>query len=395
MSDSNPSSFALRVEQSTTRFRAHFGDSPVYLAAAPGRVNLIGEHTDYNDGLVFPLAIERYTLTAARLNGERIIRLASTLSDVDAEIDLDSSIEPGEPAWANYVKGVVAGFRERGIELPGFDCLVTSCVPLGGGLSSSAALEVSVATLLESISGQRIDPEAKALLCQAAEHRFAGVPCGIMDQFISVFGEADHLMLLDCRTRERTMVPFSDPDVTLLIINTNVKHDLADGAYAERRSQCETAAKVIGVPALRDANLHALENVQASMDEVVFRRARHVISENARTLEAAEAIKHSDWPRLGELMYASHASLRNDYEVSCDELDLLVELSREREGVFGCRMTGGGFGGCVVSLVRRSQAEAIAGELSAAYRERTGIDPTWFISRPARGARILELSSKQ
>ena len=266
-------------------------------------------------------------------------------------------------------------------------------MPLGGGLSSSAALEVATATLLEAITGKRLDPVEKALLCQKAEHEFAGMPCGIMDQFISVMGRKNHLLLLDCRSRQTELVPLDDPSVAVLIVNTNVKHNLTGSEYPTRRKQCETAAKILGVPSLRDATADALEDAKTRMDEVVYRRARHVIGEIERTVHAAEGIRASNWPTVGQLMYASHYSLRDDYEVSCTELDAVVEIAEAigiKGGVYGCRMTGGGFGGCTVALVKADTVEAISKKVAADYKTRTAIEATIFSSRPAAGATVIK-----
>jgi len=247
--------------------------------------------------------------------------------------------------------------------------------------------------LLEALTGQKLDPIEKALLCQKAEHAFAGVPCGIMDQFTSVLAQQDHALLLDCRSREATPVRMTDSAITVLIINSNVRHKLVDGVYASRRKQCEDAARVLKVGALRDATLPELEAARAALDPVVFRRARHVITENERTLQAARFIQAGDWPKVGELMYASHASLRDDYKVSCLELDTIVECAQslgEPEGVIGCRMTGAGFGGCAVSLVRTSAVQTIGRKIQESYEHKTGTMPTIFSSRPGGGARIVK-----
>lgn len=382
-------SLAARAAQS---FAASFGRAPRWLVAAPGRVNLIGEHTDYNDGFVLPMAIERATVIAAAPSEQRRITLRSATTQGEAVIDLINPIERGEPAWSNYVRGVLAGFQRLGATLDGFDALIDSDVPLGGGLSSSAALEVATATLLEAMTGRLLDPVEKALLCQRAEHEFAGVPCGIMDQFISVMAKEGHLLLLDCRSRTTELVPMRDPSVAVLIINTNVHHELANGEYAQRRAQCEAAAKVLHVPSLRDATLEGLQSARAQLEPVVARRGRHVITEIERTRQAASAIRAGDWRAAGQLMYASHASLRDDFEVSCAELDLVVELAQsigESGGVIGCRMTGGGFGGCAVSLVRTAAVPQITKQIAAGYREKTGLEPAIFSSRPAGGARVL------
>jgi galactokinase len=378
------------------QFKTTFGREARWLAAAPGRVNVIGEHTDYNDGFVLPMAIDRYTVIAAAptTDGSKQINLRSTASQPPATIDLSKALAPApKGTWFNYPLGVIAGFVARGLNTGGFDALIHSTIPLGGGLSSSAALEVSTATLLESITGKKLDPVEKALLCQKAEHEYAGMPCGIMDQFISVMGRKDHLLLLDCRSRETQLVPMADPAVELLITNTNVKHELTGGEYAKRRAQCEEAARILGVPSLRNADGDQLERNRAKMDPIVFRRAKHVVGEIERTVHAAEGIKASNWPTVGQLMYASHYSLKDEYEVSCAELDAVVQIAQEigpGGGVHGCRMTGGGFGGCTVALVQSDQVKTISDRMAVEYEKRTKIAPTLFVSRPAAGATVLK-----
>lgn len=379
--------------RSAELFARCFGRRPRWQVAAPGRVNLIGEHTDYNDGFVLPMAIERYTVISADRDAGREIALYSTATGDTARFSARPPVARGEPAWANYVRGVVAAFQQRGQRVGGFHALIDSSLPYGGGLASSAALEVATATLLEAISRRPLAPLDKALLCQRAEHVFAGVPCGIMDQFTSILAQENHALLLDCRARTSIPVPMTDPKVTVLIINTNVRHKLADGEYARRRAQCEAAARTLEVPALRDATILQLRNAQSRLDPVVLRRARHVVTENDRVLAAAAALQAADWLAVGQLMYASHASLRDDYEVSCPELDTVVELARvlgQAEGVFGCRMTGAGFGGCAVSLIRTEAALPITRKLGEAYEKKTGSQATIFSSRPAAGARILK-----
>ena len=383
------------MDRTSELFRRCFGHEPRWIVAAPGRVNLIGEHTDYNDGFVLPMAIERYIVIAGDTNTKREVTLHSVTPGETATFSVRPKVEPGAPSWSNYVRGVIAGFQKPGKKLSAFDAVIESNLPYGGGLASSAALEVATATLLELMTGQTLDPIEKAVLCQQAEHDFAGVPCGIMDQFTSILGRENHALLLDCRSRTTTPVAMTNPDVTVLIINTNIRHKLAEGEYAKRRAQCETAARVLKVAALRDATLEALDAARKQLEPVVFRRARHVISENERTLRAARAIQASDWTRVGQLMSASHASLRDDYEVSCPELDLVVEVAQqigEAGGVIGCRMTGGGFGGCVVSLVKTEAVQRITRNLDVAYEKKTGRQASIFSSRPAAGARILKSS---
>ncbi len=375
-------------------FQKVYGRPPAWIAAAPGRVNVIGEHTDYNEGFVFPMAIERYTLMAAAPATGTQVRIRDVQGTHTATIDLSQPLKPApKGSWHNYPMGVLAGFQALGLSLPGFDAMLHSTVPIGGGLSSSAALEVATATLLELITGRKLDPVEKALLCQKAEHDYAGMPCGIMDQFISVMGRKDHILLLDCRSRETQLVPMSDSSVALLVTNTNVKHELTGGEYAQRRAQCEEAARILGIPSLRHATAETVNGAKPKMSDVVYRRARHIVSEIERTVHAAEGVRASNWPTVGQLMYASHASLKDDYEVSCPELDAVVDIALNiglKGGVYGCRMTGGGFGGCTVALVDSSRVQAISEQIAAAYEKKTGIKPTLFESRPAAGASVIK-----
>ncbi len=384
----------LLVAKTSRGFEARFGAPPRWIVAAPGRVNLIGEHIDYSDGFVLPMALDRYTVIAAGSAAGEHATFASDLADDEVAISLAAPKKHSTRGhWSNYVAGVIAGCLARGMRPGGFRAVIGSDVPLGGGLSSSAALEVATATLMESMSGVTLDPVAKALLCQKAEHEFAGVPCGIMDQFASTLCQADHLMLLDCRSRQVELIPFTDPKLTVLIINSNVKHELSGGEYAQRRGQCEAAAQRLGVSSLRDATLDQLEADRGKLAPVEYQRARHAISEIARTMNAAEALKAGDWPAVGKHMAASHASLRDDYEVSCRELDLLVELANgigRAGGVYGSRMTGGGFGGCTVSLVETARVDEIGKNIAAAYERETGIEPSVLTSRPSRGAHVVK-----
>jgi galactokinase len=381
-------------EHIAIEFQKCYGHSPRWIVAAPGRVNVIGEHTDYNDGFVLPMAIERYAIMAAdAATAPGKVSVYDTQFKEHATIDISVPVTKGQPKWSNYIRGVLAGFQNRGQKIPALDVAFMSTVPLGGGLSSSAALEVCTATLIEAATGREIDPIEKALLAQKAEHEFAGVPCGIMDQFVSVLGRKDHLLLLDCRTHKTELVPMNDPSVALLIVNTNAKHEHSNGEYARRRAECEQAAKILGVASLRDATFDQLERAKGRMSEVVYRRTRHVIGEIERTVHAAEGIRASNWLSVGNLMYASHASLRDDYEVSCKELDVVVEIAGNigyKGGVYGCRMTGGGFAGCAVALVRTESVEAISQKVAADYKMKTGIEATIFVSRPAAGATVIK-----
>jgi galactokinase len=379
-------------------FQACYARSPRWLASAPGRVNLIGEFTDFNDGFVLPMALSRRTSIVAAPNHSDHIVVRSDAAG--ATVTLTIGLQPAATAgaasasWTNYPKGVLAGYLAAGLHPSGFDALITSEVPMGAGLSSSAALAVSFATLLEAACGAQLDLLAKALLCQRAEQTYAGVPCGIMDPYVATAARAGHVLLLDCRSLESTWLPFADPDVSVLVINTGVRHELAASQYSLRRRECVAAAAALGVTMLREASMETLAERAADMDPLSFRRARHVISENARTLWAAECVRQRDWGQLGGLMDESHESLRTDFAVSCLELDAVVDIAHaigRHGGVFGCRMTGGGFGGCAVALVERGRQEAVAQQLGRAYRARTGIETTPFVSQPGRGARLDEV----
>ena len=382
------------ISKATARsFQKSFKATPRWIAAAPGRVNLIGEHTDYNDGFVFPMALERYTVIAAAPNGANKITLTSGTAKGAATIDLSQPVKRGEPSWANYVKGVIVGFQRLGCKVPGFNAHIESTVPVGGGVSSSAALEVATATLLEAITGKKLTQVQKGLLAQKAEHEFALMPCGIMDQFISVMGKADHVLLLDCQSRKTKLVPMKSKSVAILVINTNVKHELTGSEYPDRRRQCEEAAKLLGVKSLRAVTLADVNASPAALTNLTFRRARHVVTEIKRTTQAAKAFANGDWETAGELMYASHGSLRGDYEVSCPELDTVVAIAHDiglKGGIYGCRMTGGGFGGCCVALVQASKVKVIAAKIAKTYKTKTKITPTLFLSRPGQGATLLK-----
>ncbi len=373
---------------------------PMWLVAAPGRVNLIGEHTDYNGGFVLPMAIDRHTVIAAATDSSSPrarLKLQSAMTNSPVEIPLDEPQRRGEPSWSNYVRGVVAGVERRGGRVPSLCALIASDVPLGAGLSSSAALEVAMATLLEAVTGMHLDPIDKARLCQTAEHEFAGVPCGLMDQLVCVLGEDRGPLLIDCRAEVARTVPLADPTVSILIANTNVRHSLGDGAYARRRAECESAARQLGVASLRDATVEAVDGARGALGPVLHKRARHVVTENARTLEAARRFEAGAVRDAGSLFYDSHRSLRDDFEVSCAELDVLVDVARELgegAGVYGARMTGGGFGGCTVTLVKTEQVEAVTRELRRQYELRCGRALDAFVSRPVRGARELDAKER-
>jgi galactokinase len=358
-----------------------------FTITAPGRVNLIGEHTDYNDGFVLPIAIERGVRIDVVPRSDRIVVLRTSLAQDTVQIDLREPLSPGRRDWARYPAGVIAGYLDLGFDVPGFAAEISTDLPVGGGLSSSAALEVATATAIEALCGRALPPHEKALLCQRAEHLFAGVPCGIMDQFAVTCGRRDHGMLLDCRSREIRHVPCGD--VAVLVADSGVKHALADGEYAKRRAECQAAARALGIASLRDVDPDHWPDQAPALPDVLRRRAAHVISENIRVhcfLAAAEA---GHWDTAGRIMGESHESLRRDYEVSCPELDLLVAAAAGVPGIFGCRMTGGGFGGCVVAIADPTRAGVALQQLLDRYSGASGIQATGFITRAAAGPQRL------
>lgn len=378
------------------KFEALYAGAADGVVRAPGRVNLIGEHTDYNGGFVLPIAIERQTVALYARRDVRQVRFASAQADARAAVDLDRPIAPGEPAWANYCRGVAAGLVARGVELVGCDILLDSNIPLGGGLSSSASLEVATATALLAAAGRpdAVPPRELAQLCQAAEHEFAGAPCGIMDQSVVIMGQSGQAMLLDCRSGRIRHIPFDDAGVVLLVADTQVHHDIADGGYAARRDQCYAAAETLGVKMLRDADeamvLRAGDEGRLVGKELM--RARHVVGEIARSLAAVEVLKAGDYHRFGELMYGSHASCRDDYEISCDELNAVVDAAAGCAGVYGARMTGGGFGGCAIILAEAGQAQQAAQAVQDSFAGRFDRRCPVFATRAADGASMLTLT---
>ncbi len=391
-----PPAEALAVEAGRA-FAARFGRPAQWLVVAPGRVNLIGEHTDYNDGFVLPMAIERcVAMAAAPVDAmEPRMRVYSAAVGASVDIAFDSAEKDARGAWSNYVRGVVAGFRARAQVIPSMDVLVASDLTLGGGLSSSAALEVATATLLEAATGGELTAVEKVKLCQRAEHEYAGVPCGLMDQLASVHGDRRGPLLIDCRSGATRTVPMG-PEVAVVICNTGVRHALGDGEYARRRAECERAARALGVASLRDATIDMVGARGNGLDPDARRRARHVVTENARTLAAASALERGDFAAVGHLFGESHRSLRDDFEVSCEELDILVDEARDLGhdwGVYGARMTGGGFGGCTVTLVRSERVPGVLDELKRRYARKTGRVPEIFVTRPATGARRVDIDA--
>lgn len=382
----------ISTETITPYFEEYFGHKPTVVAASPGRVNLIGEHTDYNNGFVLPMALNNINVVAVAPSPTGKHRWIGSLGDTMVEIDPAEVTAPGDPFWSNYVRGVICMMERRGIHVPAVDMLIDSNVPRGGGLSSSAAFEVSACTALAALCGADISPTERALIGQATEHEFVNVPCGIMDQFISANGKEDHALMLDCKDLSYKLIPMTDPSVSVLVIDSAVKHSLADGGYAARRKNCEEACAILGIPSLREATLDMLEEKRETLGDLCYRRARHVVGENLRVETFADAVRRGDWDAAGVAMRGSHASLKNDFEVSCAEVDTLVGLADtipSAASVYGARMTGGGFGGCIVALVKSEDVEKVAQEMIEGYRNALGIETTYLITRPGEGTRVL------
>ena len=359
---------------------------------APGRVNLIGEHTDYNDGFVMPMAIEKEITMLAQLRPDRKVKFYSLDYDQIVEYDLDSLEYDEENIWANYIMGVIDEIQKTGEKLQGFNLMFTGNVPQGSGLSSSAALEVVTALAVTDLHKIKIDGVEMALLAQRAENNFVGVQCGIMDQYISRLGKKDHALLIDCRTNDYELVPFKNENYQIVICNSKVERGLVDSEYNQRRSECNQAVEFFAekvddkITALRDVDLETVEKYKDELAENVYKRAHHVVSENARVIESQKALEADDMQKFGDLMYASHKSLSEDYEVSSKELDILVNLAAEAE-VEGARMTGAGFGGCTVNLVKKDKVDKFVADIKEKYREKTGIEAEVYVSNPGDGAR--------
>ncbi|MCS6770874.1 MAG: galactokinase [Kiritimatiellae bacterium] len=365
-------------------FAARCGGAPDALVRAPGRVNLIGEHTDYNEGFVMPIAIERATWIALRARSDTMVILHSLDHQATLQFDADRPEHGGE-AWTEYPKGVANALREEGFVLRGFEGVTACDVPMGAGLSSSASYELAVARAFQVVSGWAWDPIRMALLAQRAENRWVGVQCGIMDQLISAIGKRGHALLIDCRDLSHRAAPLPE-GCAVVIMDTMTRRGLVDSAYNERRAQCQAAARQLGVRALRDVTEAEWAARAHELEETVRKRARHVVTENARTLAAAEAMSAGDGRRLGRLMNESHDSLRDDFQVTNDALNLIVDLARAHPACLGARMTGAGFGGCAVALVSESGVDDFCARLRAEYSARTGKSPSLYVTRGADGA---------
>ncbi len=384
-----------RASYLRTRFHQVFGREAATVVRAPGRVNLIGEHTDYNDGYVLPIAIDRSILVAAAPRDDRRVVLHSLDFDEGAQFSLDDIRRAAEGHWSNYERGVALYLQERGVTLTGLEAVITGDVPIGSGLSSSAAVEVVTAYAFQVLSGFDLSRVEMALICQRAENRFVGMNCGIMDQFISALGQRDRALLIDCRSLDYELVPIP-AGVKIIVCDTGVRRGLVDSEYNARRQECEEGVRTLGehlpgVKALRDVSVSQFERYKDELPKVVRRRCRHVINENDRVLRGVEALKKGDLAGFGQLMNESHISLRDDYEVSCRELDIMVEAAWAIEGTYGSRLTGAGFGGSTVSLVADEAVETFQTQVAEAYQAATGLKPQIYVCRAEEGASEIKL----
>lgn len=403
--DTSSSALKTDAQSLTAEFHKLFGEraaTEVRHFRAPGRVNLIGEHTDYNDGFVLPVAINYHSTIAAAARDDSIVRVHTMNRKETLQFDLKDTAKPSRSSWLNYVAGTARGLIEQGVELRGADMVLVSDVPEGGGLSSSAALEVSAGFALLGLAGAKIDLVNLARAGQYAEHNYVGTRSGIMDQYIAAMGRENHALLIDCRSLESALVPLDSSKYELVICNSGVKHSLATSEYNTRRAECEKAVELLRevlphITALRDVSTEDFARHQNLLPDTIKKRARHVVTENERTLETVEALRRNNMKKVGELMYASHASLRDDYAVSCEELDILIEIAHEHENVAGARMTGGGFGGCTVNLVRRDTTNDTANDglnsftenLKREYHRRTNRNASIYHAVPSDGVREL------
>jgi len=379
----------MKSAELAQHFEKAFG-SPPRIFCAPGRVNLLGEHTDYNDGFVMPCAIGFSTRVAISPRPDRKLVVRSEEFSQQFEFDLDNLPSHGEGTWSDYVLGIAVMLAEIGHPTPGASLLVRGEVPIGAGLSSSAAIEVASALALMSLNGARLTLPEIAKLCQRAENVFIGARVGIMDQFVSCLGRAGHALLLDCRSLEYKLIPIPE-NVRLVICNTMVKHEHASGSYNRRRDECDEGVQILSewypnARALRDISVEQLEQHSAAMPATIYKRCLHVVSENQRVLEGAKYLEAGDVGRFGSLMRESHRSLRDLFEVSCKELDIMVEIAESLKGYCGGRMTGGGFGGCTVNLVKSADASRFAAQISERYQAATGIKPDVYVCSAANGA---------
>ncbi len=377
-----------------SKFESVFMSEPLILIA-PGRINLIGEHTDYNEGFVLPASIDKHIVFAVAKNNESLLRFVS--NDLNDEIELPvDKIEPVEKHWANYLLGVIAQIKKMGKSIAGVDCVFGGNIPLGAGLSSSAALETGFAYALNELFQLGLTKLEIVQLSQKAEHEYAGVKCGIMDQFTSVFGQKDKVIRLDCRSLEYELFPLKLDEFKIILCDTHVKHTLASSEYNTRRHECEEGISILkkhypSIHSLRDVTLEMLEKHKTEFNPVVFKRCKFVVEENKRLLDACEALARNELNVFGKLMYQTHDGLKNDYEVSCKELDILVDIAKESGIVLGSRMMGGGFGGCTINIVEKDKALAFIEKATKEYKAITGIDMPVYQVSIEQGTNILKI----
>ena len=374
------------------KFIALFGAEP-QMFRAPGRVNLIGEHTDYNEGFVLPAAVDKMIAFAVKPNSVGRFRFFAFDLNESFETEVDN-IGVSQTAWANYLLGVVAQFRKAGLTVPAFDCVFGGNVPLGAGMSSSAAIEVGMAFAINDLFGLGCSRLEMTKFAQMAEHEYAGVNCGIMDQFASMHGKAGHVVRLDCRSLEFQYFPLDTTDYRLVLVNTGVKHELASSEYNKRRAECEAGVRILqkyysGVRSLRDATMEMLDAHSQEFGDVVYRRCSYIVEENARLIAGCKALADNDFAAFGQFMYGSHEGLSHKYEVSCKELDQLVAIARTVPGVLGSRMMGGGFGGCTISLVKKTKVADFERAIKAGYKTPDGNEPVIYEVVIGDGARRI------
>lgn len=374
----------------STVFEDLYASSPQFIVRAPGRVNLIGEHTDYNNGFVLPVAINQAVWIAARPSETRSVKVYSIEFDQTGSFEFDD-LRRGTDGWIEYLKGVAWALNDAGVELRGWEGVVTSDIPIGAGLSSSAALELATARAFATVSDFSWDVSKIAKLCQKAENQWVGVNSGIMDQMISAGGMAGHALLIDCRSLETKPIPLPS-ETAILVMDTLTRRGLRDSAYNERRAQCETAARFFQVDSLRDVNIELFRAREQELDKLTRQRARHVITENERTLNAVEAMQKNDLAWLGKLLNESHRSLRDDFEVSSLELNAMVDCALQNTTCYGARMTGAGFGGCAIALVQIDAAGSFASSVAECYRQTTGMKAAIYICEATDGAELVELA---
>lgn len=381
------------IKNIEVEFDRLFGSTP-FIVRSPGRVNIIGEHTDYNEGFVLPAAIDKAIYVGVSQREDDLIHLYAVDFKESFQVAL-STLAPTEKGWPNYILGVVDQLQKAGHTLSGFNLVVDGDVPLGAGLSSSAALECATAFALNELFALGIERMKMVRLAQMAEHSFAGVKCGIMDQFASLMGRKDHVLRLDCRSLEYEYVPLKLDGYKVLLLNTNVKHSLASSEYNTRRAQCEQGVVWVKeghpeVHSLRDVTIDMLDRYVAPKDELIYRRCRYVVEENTRLTEGCEDLKRGDLAALGKKMFQTHEGLSKDYEVSCPELDFLVNAVKNNPNVLGARMMGGGFGGCTINLVREEAIDSLIEVLSKTYRTATGLELTAYVAQVEGGSEVIK-----